>query len=42
MEITGPRVDVEALDYEQGWVTYEGILFTGVAFELWPGASRRW
>ena len=36
------QVDVEELDFEQGWAMYKGILFTGVAFECWPDGRLSW
>ena len=41
MEISGPRVDMESLEFEQGWAMHEGNLFTGVAFESWPDGKLR-
>ena len=39
MDSSEPRVDMEDLDYEQGWVFHDGLLFTGVAFECWPDGT---
>jgi len=35
------RVDFENLEYEMGWMLYEGVPFTGVAFENWPDGALR-
>ena len=42
MDISQPRVDMDEIDFEQGWALYKGILFTGVGFELWPNGTLRW
>ena len=35
------RLDSDELEHDMGWVFYDGVLFTGVAFERWPSGQLR-
>lgn len=38
---TGPRVKVDELEFEMCWMLYEGVQFTGIAYDLWPDGRLR-